>query len=112
MKTRLKLNEETGFKVTDSPLGYMLKNKVLPDVYSHITYQVNSFIVQVGLKRFLELPDHGLHKLSTKVVVPGVEEAHQSCINRQLFWQESGAVKTGHTVRRLKWKTGIGVKRG
>ena len=30
------------------PLGNMLKNKNLRDVYSCITYQVNSFIVQVG----------------------------------------------------------------
>lgn len=36
-------------------------------------YQVNSFIIQVVFQCLLELPDHGLHKLATKIVVSGIK---------------------------------------
>lgn len=39
-------------------------------------YQVNGFVIQVVFQSLLELSDHGLHKLPSKVVVPGVQQTH------------------------------------
>lgn len=47
---------------------------------------MHSFIIHVDFQTFFKLTNHGFYEFPAKIVVPGIQQAHQCRVNSKLLW--------------------------
>lgn len=47
---------------------------------------MHSLVIHIDFQTFFKLTNHGFYKLSTKIVVPGIQQPNQCRVNSKLFW--------------------------